>query len=71
MNVSSLLGLLSGIALLAAAFMTATKNYIVFLDSHAILVVIGGTAAASLMCFPAGSFLRIAKVFIQKYLGNY
>ena len=57
--------------IVVASIVTATKSYIVFLDHHAILVVIGGTIAASLMCFPVSSYFRIAGVFLKKYLGNY
>jgi chemotaxis protein MotA len=71
MNISSLVGVTAAMTVLFLAVSTATKSYKVFLDAHAILVVIGGTAAASLMCFPLNAFLRTFKVFFQKFLGKY
>ncbi len=71
MNISSILGVLAGLAVVVIAVVTSSKSAMVFLDPHGILIVIGGTAAAGLMCFPFRSFVRIVGVFINKFLGNY
>ncbi len=71
MNFSSILGVISALTVLTVSIMTSSKNAKVFLDPHGILVVIGGTTAAALMCFPLRFYARIAGVFINKFLGNY
>lgn len=71
MNFSSVLGVMSALAVLVISILTATKSSKIFLDPHGILIVLGGTAAAGLMCFPLRFYIRIAKVFTNKFLGNY
>jgi chemotaxis protein MotA len=71
MNISSLIGIVAAVAVLAVSVMMSSKSPHVFLDPHGILVVIGGTAAASLLCFPPSFYFKIFKVFINKFLGNY
>jgi chemotaxis protein MotA len=71
MNISSIVGVIAALAVLTVAVLTSSKSAHVFLDPHGILVVIGGTAAAGLMCFPFRFYIRIAKVFINKFLGSY
>lgn len=58
-------------SVLATAVLTASKNVKVFLDPHGILVVIGGTIAAGLLCFPFRFYFRILKVFFNKFIGHY
>ena len=70
MNFLSAIGLISALTVLAIALLTSTKSYGVFLNAHAILVVFGGTSAASLMCFPLSNYIGIFKVFFKKFLGN-
>jgi chemotaxis protein MotA len=71
MNFSSVFGILASLAVLGISVVTSSKSSKVFLDPHGILIVIGGTAAAGLMCFPFQLYVRIGKVFINKFLGNY
>jgi len=71
MNFSSLLGVAAALAVLVGSIMSSSKSAHVFLDLHGILIVIGGTAAAGLMCFPLRSYIRVGGVFINKFLGNY
>ncbi|MFN3698259.1 MAG: motility protein A [Pseudobdellovibrio sp.] len=71
MNISSVLGVVAALLVLIFGIVTSTKTPIVFLDPHGILIVIGGTAAAALMCFPMRFYVHIAKVFWNKFLGNY
>jgi len=71
MNFSSITGIIAALAVVVIGIVTSSKSAVVFLDVHGILIVIGGTAAAGLMCFPARSFVRIGKVFINKFIGNY
>jgi chemotaxis protein MotA len=71
MNLSSIAGISVALTVLLASMLTATKNSKIFLDPHGILVVIGGTAAAALLCFPFHFYVNVAKVFIKKFLNNY
>ena len=71
MNISSILGVLAALGVFIAALLTATESWQIFLDRHAILIVIGGTAAASLICFPLSTFINLFSVFFKKVLGKY
>jgi chemotaxis protein MotA len=66
-----MMGLVAALAVVVISVLTATKNVHVFLDFHGILCVIGGTAAAALLCFPLKFFLTVGKVFVKKFLGSY
>ena len=70
-NFSSLFGILVAAVVLTASILMSSKSVHVFLDPHGILVVVGGTAAAGLLCFPARFYARVTKVVINKFLGNY
>jgi len=71
MNISSILGIVAAIVVLLGALFTTTSNWGVFLDAHAILIVIGGTLAASMICFPFQKLVTLSKVFFKKVLGQY
>lgn len=71
MNPSSLLGVGAAITVLVASIITSSQSAKIFLDPHGILIVFGGTLAAGLMCFPFRFYVRVAGVFINKFLGNY
>ncbi len=70
MNVSSLFGLLMALSIAIGAAATATKNWKVFLDWHAMLIVVGGTIAASLISFSGPKLVGLFKVFFVKVLGR-
>lgn len=71
MNYSSVIGSLAALAVVILGIITSSKSAHVFLDLHGILIVLGGTAAAGLMCFPLHFYKRIMKVFVSKFLGKY
>lgn len=71
MNISSVVGVVAALIVLIISVMTSSKSAMVFLDPHGILIVIGGTAAAGIMCFPLKSYLRVGRVIKNKFLGNY
>ncbi len=70
MNFSSVLGLIFSIVVLVGAMVTSTHNAKVFLDAHAILIVIGGTFAASLLSFSGSKMWTLLKVFFKRVLGR-
>lgn len=71
MDIASVIGILLGASLLAIAIMIAPgASFGAFVDYPSMMVVIGGSTAAALICFPLKSFLntiRVAKnVFFNK-----
>lgn len=70
MNFSSFIGFALAGAVFGTALMTSSKNYMVFFDTHAILIVIGGTVSASCICFPIGKVMGMVKVFLRRILGG-
>ncbi len=71
MNFSSITGSLAALIVVVLGIITSSKSAHVFLDLHGILIVLGGTAAAGLMCFPIHFYKRITGVFVKKFLGKY
>jgi len=70
MNVSTLIGLLVTFSVFAASLATSSDNMMMFLNGHAILIVIGGTSAATLMCFPIKKVVTLLQVFARRMLGK-
>lgn len=70
MNLSSILGLVLAVVVFATAAMTSTSNSKIFLDAHAMLIVVGGTIAASLLSFSFTRMRSLFKIFIKKVLGG-
>lgn len=68
MNISSMFGILMALGVFAGAVLTSSKDSKIFLDPHAILIVIGGTLAATLISFSAKNVLNLIKVFISRTL---
>ncbi len=46
------------------------RNINVIFDAHAGLLVLGGTAAVSLVCFPMSQITSLLKVFLKRILGQ-
>jgi chemotaxis protein MotA len=70
MNISMFIGLILSFAVFLGAALTSTKEYKVFLDFHAALIVLGGTLAAWLVSFGGASMLNMSKVFFSRILKN-
>ena len=78
MNFAAVLGLIFSIGIGVFAILDSTKNPKLFLNTHAIIIVIGGTATVGLLSFPfkrlfAAFGIVIRKVFGKEkndYLGN-
>jgi chemotaxis protein MotA len=71
MNMSSIFGIIAALVVFSVALFTSTSSYGIFLDVHAILIVLGGTAAAALISFPLKTFVTLTKVFAKRVLGKY
>ncbi len=71
MNFSSVVGVVAALGVFIMGVFTSTENTSVFLNHHGILVVVGGTAAASLICFPGSLLFALVKVCLRKVLGKY
>lgn len=70
MNFSTLVGFVAASAVFGAALVMSAKNFLIFLDSHAILIVIGGTLSASFICFSLPRVFGLLKVFGKRMLGK-
>lgn len=68
MNFSPILGLFMAVGVVMATIVMSTKNPGVFLDSHAAIIVMGGTTAAALLSFSGKSILAMLKVFFSRVL---
>ncbi len=70
MDIATIIGLLAGMGLLGAAMSLGAGGISSFVDVPSILVVIGGTSAATLVMFPLQlvlvSFKTIIKAFVNK-----
>jgi chemotaxis protein MotA len=70
MNISAPFGFVVAVAMVYYAVTSGIKNAGVFINEHAAIVVIGGTVAAALICFPISHFFNIFKVYMRALLGK-
>lgn len=70
MNFSALFGILLAFGVFIGAAVTAVSDTSVLLDKHAILIVLGGTLAASLTSFSGKTILLLLRVFYKRVLGK-
>ncbi len=70
MNFSTFLGFMAAISVFTVAVFTSARNFTIFLDKHAVLIVVGGTLAATCICFPLPKVLGLVKVFFKRILGR-
>lgn len=64
MNIATILGIVVGIAILALATFFSTPNVWVFVNLPGLAIVIGGTAAATFICYPLKEVARVFQVFL-------
>lgn len=69
MNKSTVLGLLASLGILAASILTALDDYTVFFTIDALIIVVGGTAAVTLICYPISQIMTLFGVFFRRLLG--
>jgi len=70
MNFSTIIGVTVALGVFIASLVTSTDNLMMFLNGHAILIVIGGTCAASFICFPVMKVISLIGVFGRRMVGK-
>ena len=70
MNLGTLVGFVLAIASFVATMLMSFKNIAVVIDLHAFVIVIGGTIAVTLICFPADRILGLLRVVVRRLLGK-
>jgi chemotaxis protein MotA len=69
MNFSTIIGFLVAAAVLVFAVMSADSARDVLLDAHALMIVLGGTAAAAFVSFPINRIFSLSVLAFKKLLG--
>ena len=67
MDLGSLIGLILAVALIVGSMLIGTAPLTAFFDAPSVLVVVGGSIAAALICFPISSILGAPKVAIKVF----
>lgn len=70
MNFSTLVGLTLAAAVFLGGVLGSSSNWKIYFNSHAFLIVLGGTIAATLVSFPFEQLLKLTKIFFSKVLGG-
>ena len=70
MNLGTFLGFATAFAVFITTILMSFKNVSVILDIHAGMIVVGGTIAVTLICFPAGRIFGLLKVFARRIFGK-
>ena len=70
MNFGTLVGFLASLSVFVISVIMSFSNASVILDVHAALIVIGGTIAVGLVCFPIQQITSLLKVFLRRILGR-
>lgn len=67
MNISTLLGIVSGLTVLSLSFWLTVDTAAVFVNLPGLLLVVGGTFAATLISYPLREILRIFHVIVTVF----
>lgn len=70
MNFAAILGFLCSLAISTYAVLDSAKNPKLFYNSHAIILVIGGTITVGLLSFPFGRLFASLGVLARKMFGD-
>lgn len=65
MNIATVFGFIAGLGVLAWAVFASTESVGVFLNLPGIAIVLGGTVAATFICYPLKEVVRITSVFLM------
>jgi chemotaxis protein MotA len=66
MNFSTIFGFLSASVVVITAMMMSSSNFSMFMNGHAILVVIGGSLAATFISFPIGKVRVLFSIAMKR-----
>ena len=69
MNISSILGFFIAAGVLGYAVHDSQGAKEVLLNMHALMIVVGGTAAAAFICFPFTLIIRLSFLAAKKIIG--
>lgn len=70
MNISNLIGLVISLAVFLIAVFETSNNFLLFINFHAVLVVFGGTFAATAVSVSLPKLFSLFKVFVRRMLGK-
>lgn len=70
MNFGTLIGFVIAFVVFVGTIIMSFQNAMVIIDLHAGLIVIGGTVAVALICFPVGRIAGLMAVFVRRILGK-
>jgi len=70
MDIASLLGIVCACALIVGSILIGTAPFSAFIDYPSILVVIGGSFAAGMICFPLKSMIASPKIAMKILLNK-
>ncbi|QJB55897.1 MotA/TolQ/ExbB proton channel family protein [Pseudodesulfovibrio sp. zrk46] len=77
MNIATIFGIIAGIFILCAATFAATDSVSVFINGPGLAIVMGGTIAATFICYPLREVARVLGLFVTAFtaeelpIGNY
>ncbi len=63
MNAATIIGFIFGVVVLVYATYSSTETIIVFLNLPGLAIVLGGTFAATFVCYPLRAVLRVIRLF--------
>ena len=70
MNISVALGVCLAFTIVYFVTTGEIRNPAVFLNPAAAMMVLGGTLAASLICFPLSQFFNMIRIFLRTFTGR-
>lgn len=65
MNISTVLGFIVAGLVMYFGVIASSPDPMIFINGHAIILVVGGTLTAALISFPIGKLFNIAKLFFK------
>ena len=70
MNFSTITGFILSIIVFGSTLYLSFKNPNTIVDPRSLIIVVGGTFSATLVCFPASKVFKLLGVFFRRMLGH-
>ncbi|WP_147819881.1 motility protein A [Salidesulfovibrio onnuriiensis] len=67
MNIATIFGIIAGIVILCTATFFATDSVAVFINLPGLAIVLGGTVAATFICYPLKEVMRVFGLFMTAF----